>query len=147
LPLNTNRLPAIFPILCQCVGLDGSTSSNLVVLARIPFAWASVDASAVVALSPETGLNNRLSRSSNGVTATECLFSSVSWIIEDNRELVSPAVTPIAPRTRAVAIELASFGLRLVQRHVRIGGEIGRAIIGRPSSQRSRSSARSWAEG
>src|SRR5438876_6509648 len=44
---------------------------------------------------------------------------------------------------KAAAVAAASFGLRLDQRQARTGGDTRRAMIGRPSSQRSRSTANS----
>ena len=41
----------------------------------------------------------------------------------------------------AAIVTVANVGFRFAQRQARVGGKIGRATIGRPSSQRSRSSA------
>src|SRR5204862_404932 len=59
---------------------------------------------------------------------------------------VSGGATVAAPRSRPATAAPTSLGLRCDQRQIRAGGETGRATIGRPSSQRSRSAARSPAD-
>src|SRR4029453_11260702 len=54
--------------------------------------------------------------------------------------------TVAAPKRRPAAAAPTNLGLRRDQRHIRVGGETGRATIGRPPSQRSRSAARSPAD-
>src|SRR4029077_18631700 len=54
--------------------------------------------------------------------------------------------TAAAPKRRPAVAAPTSLGLRCDQRHIRAGGDTGRATIGRPSSQRSKSAARSRAD-
>src|SRR5215831_6265688 len=54
--------------------------------------------------------------------------------------------TAAAPKRRPAVAAPTSLGLRCDQRQIRAGGETGRATIGRPPSQRSRSAARSPAD-
>src|SRR6266436_2471506 len=139
------RAPAASPIFFQSSALHGSISSVLfpLKLTRTPFVCFNALVNAFVTACAEFEVVESSSKSSNGVTTIECRASSVFWTIDDKRELVIAAIAPIAPRTTAAPSELASFGLRFDQRQMRTGGETGRAMIGRPSSQRSRSSAKS----
>src|ERR1700737_1007925 len=86
------------------------------------------------------------SKSSNDVTATERCAISTLFSIDDKRALPIFSVRPTPPRIKHAATFPASFGLRLDQRHSRTGGETGRALTGRPSNQRSRSSASARAD-
>src|SRR5581483_5114822 len=52
----------------------------------------------------------------------------------------------VAAETSVAIMAAASFGLRFDQRQVRVGGRTGRATIGRPSSQRSKSVAKAPAD-
>ena len=66
----------------------------------------------------------------------------VCWC--STRKLNQIAAAPNARQTAAVA---TSCGFLRDQRHARVGGKTRRAIIGRPSNQRSRSSANARADG
>src|SRR5204863_9394367 len=84
-----------------------------------------------------------LSRSRNGSTATEFLANSFSRILFSSFQfwICREARTPA--KRRQIARLPARMGLRRDHRYKRAGGEIGRAVIGRPASHRSKSWARS----
>ena len=88
-----------------------------------------------------------VSRFRKGRIAIECVANSSSRTVCASFRVSIWRPMARQPMISVAARLLATSGLRLLQRQTHAGGETGRAMMERPSSQRSRSSARSAAEG